>query len=285
MPKKSKRKKYFRKFLLLFALVFILWEGYPSFFRSIINPIITTIKFSKFSSSEVIWQKPGSGIETCTLSWKNNETTFATNVFFLRFDPELIQTRILYQKRLSTAKEIAESQGALATINGSFFDPEGRPLGLIVREKKAVQRIPQVGMLNSSIFCLKNNRPHILHRSSFSMSGVSEAIQSFPRLIHNGSPIQEIRNKNEVKPRSGIAVDYSGNIIIYATDTHFGGLSLNDVQNLLLTPQLNIRSALNLDGGRSSQLYFNYHNSSKHITGLSEVPLFLGFFEKQENSK
>ncbi|MBC8183579.1 phosphodiester glycosidase family protein [candidate division KSB1 bacterium] len=282
MPKKSTRKKYFWRLLLLFAALFILWERYPLFFRDMVNPIVSTINFSKFSNSEVSWESPGPGIETCTLAWKNDETTFATNVFLLRFDPELIQTRILYQKRLTTAKEIAESEGAFAVINASFFDPEGRPLGLIVREKQLVQRMPRQGMLSSGIFCLKNNRPYIFHRSTFTMPGVSEAIQSFPRLIHDGSPTQQIRNKNEVKPRSGIAVDYNGNIIIYATDTHFGGLSLNDLQNLLLTPRLNIRSALNLDGGRSSQLYFNYNHTSKHITGLSEVPLFLGFFEKQE---
>jgi len=140
--------------------------------------------------------------------------------------------------------------------------------------------MPQRGMLNSGIFCIKNNRPYIFHRDELTLHGVSEAIQSFPRLIHNGTPTQQIRNKNEAKRRSGIAVDYNGKIIIYATDTHFGGLSLNDLQSLLLTPQLRIRSALNLDGGGSSQLYFNYDNSSKHITGLSEVPLFLGFFDK-----
>ena len=266
--------------LLLFVAVFIVWERYPSFFRNIINPVISTINGNNFSNSEVSWETSGFGIETCTLSWKNNETTFATSVFLLRFDTNLIQTRILYQKRLTTAKEMAESEGAMAVINASFFDPNGRPLGLIVRNEQIIQRIPQRGMLNSGIFFLKNNRPYIYHRNEFNMNDVSEAIQSFPRLISNGTPIKQIRNKNEAKRRSGIALDFKGNIIIYATDSHFVGISLNDLQNLLLTPQLNIRSALNLDGGGTSQLYFNYDNSSKHITGLSEVPLFLGFFKK-----
>ena len=280
MKKKSLLKKYFWRFILLLAIIFILWQRYPIFFKDSFNSIVSSINVNQSSNLKVKWKKLNYGIETCTLSWKNNEATFATSVFMLRFDPDLIQTRVLYQHGLTTVKKIAESEGAFAAINASFFDPDGRPLGLLVQNSRVTQRMPQRGMLSSGIFCLKYNRPQIFHRSKISMSGVTEAIQSFPRLIHNGRRIQQIRNKHEAKRRSGIAIDYKGNIIIYTTDTHFSGLSLSDLQDLLLKPQLNIRSALNLDGGRSSQLYLNYQNSVKHIIGLSDVPVFLGFFEK-----
>ena len=278
--KKSSRKKYFWRFILLLAVIFILWQRYPIFFKDSFNSIISSINLKQSSKSTINWNKIKRGVETCTLSWKNNEATFATNVFMLRFDPDYIKTRVLYQHGLTSVKKIAESEGALAAINASFFDPDGRPLGLLVQNSKITQRMPQRGMMSSGIFCLKYNRPQIFHRCNISMHGVTEAIQSFPRLIYNGKRIQQIRNKHEVKRRSAIAVDYKGNIIILSTDTHFGGLSLNDLQDLLLKPKLNIRSALNLDGGRSSQLYFNSKNYSKHIIGLSDVPVFLGFFEK-----
>ena len=261
-------------------MIFILWQRYPSFFKEPANFVVSSITKRTSSNSTIKWKKISRGIETCRLSWKNTQAAFATDIFMLRFNPEFIKTRVLYQHKLTSVKRIAESEKAFAAINGSFFNPNGSPIGLIVQNNEVRQKMPQRGMLNSGIFCLKYNRPQIFHRNVFAMPGVSQAIQSFPRLVNNGRRIQQLKNKHEVKRRSGIAVDYNGNIIIFATDTHLSGISLNDLQELLLRPQLNIRSALNLDGGRSSQLYFNYKNSTKHIIGLSDVPVFLGFFEK-----
>lgn len=214
-----------------------------------------------------------------TMTLKRPNIAFNTDLFLLRIDPKFIATKVIYAKKLTTAQNIVESTGAVAAINASFFDPQGRPLGLLVHEGLMIQRIPQTGMFNSGVFCLQSNYPFILHRSAFKMDGVKEAIQSMPRLLHDGMIISQIKNKDEKKRRSGIAVDYNGKIIIYITDTHLGGLSFDDLQKFLISSNLNIRSALNLDGGRSSQLYLNYNNRNKNIVGLSEVPVFLAFYK------
>ena len=266
--------------LFLGTIALILWQRYPMLFTNIYDSI-SSISANRSLSKNIKWKKIKRGIESSIFSWRNKETAFSTNVFMLRLDPDLINCKVLHQRKLTSAKKIAESGGAFAAINASFFDPNGRPLGLLVQNGKITQRMPQQGMLSSGIFCVKIDRPQIFHRNAFNFEGVTEAIQSFPRLIYNGRRIQQIKNKHEAKRRSCISVDYKGNIIILATDTHFNGISLNDLQDLLLTPELNIRSALNLDGGRSSQLYFKYKNANKHIVGLSDVPVFLGFFEKQ----
>lgn len=264
--------------ILLSVVLLILYQRYPIVFRSTINSLASLMRLRTASDTSINWECLQQGIEICTISVKNRETNLVTDVIMIRFDPRLIQTRILYNKNLITAKTIVESTGAIAAINASFFDPAGRPLGLLIQNGEVIQRAPRTGMFNSGIFCIKSNHPIIYHRSLLREAGITEAIQAMPRLIHNGKRTQDIKNKNERKRRSGIAIDYNGKIIIYATDTHLGGLSLAEIQNLLLRHELKIRSALNLDGGRSSQLYFKYNKTIRHIIGLVDVPVFLGFF-------
>ena len=43
---------------------------------------------------------------------------------------------------------------------------------------------------------------------------------------------------------------------------------------------MNIKSALNLDGGKSTQLYFKYGNDAINIIGYDFIPVAIGFFKK-----
>jgi len=280
LKEKSKLKEYFWRLLFLAIIIFFLWYFFPTFFIKNMKPILSTANFKKFSHSRIQWQQLSEGLEIGDILWKNKQTGFSTTIFLLRVNLDFFSLRVLYNKLLTTAKEIAASEGAAAAINASFFDPNGRPLGLIVQNRKIVQPLPRLSMKNSGIFCLKYARPQILHRNAFASEGVVEAIQSFPRLINHGQPIKDIKNDSEITRRSGVAVDYRGRLIFYITDTQLSGISFSELQNFLMMPELNVKSALNLDGGRSSQLYIDFNNYSKEISGLSEVPVFLGIFSK-----
>jgi len=265
-------------FVLLLIIVSIYY--YPNFYKSTAKRIYRLFQRPRAAVGIIKWSNIDQGIESCSVTVNNPDTRFGTELFMLRVDPKFIETRVLYQKQLSTAQDIARSNSAFATINGSFFDEQNRPLGLLIIDGDQIQRMPTSGMRNSGIFCIKHDRPIIYHRDSYLSNNTIQAIQSMPRLIHRGRAIQKLRNKDERKRRSGIAIDSSGKIIIYITDTHLSGISFSDLQKFLLNPQLKIRSALNLDGGKSSQLYFKRFEHEKHIVGLTKVPVFLGFFKK-----
>lgn len=244
------------------------------------NTIKSLIKNRIRENGSPTWQNIGDGVDVLTLTGESENIPSGTNLFFVRFNPEKIRTFVLHDKSLTTAQRFAEDTGAMAVINASFFSPEGKPIGLMIQEGKIANRLPERGMLDSGIFCIRNKRPMIFHRNYFQPAGVSEAIQSFPRLIQNGERILEISESDKRKRRSGIAIDFTGRIIIFITDTNLGGVSFREIQNILLKPQLKVRSALALDGGGSSQLFIKYNDFNKIIYGLSEVPVFLGFFPK-----
>jgi len=279
-PKKAKRKTGIWKLLFLCLLLLILYQSYPVQFKNFVRVFSSYFQSSVKNGGSFEWNRIANGIETGLFQARSSDNLLSSDIFLIRFNPNLLETRVIFPAQASSAAVIAQATGAIATINASFFDPQSRPLGLLIQGGKIIQRMPTAGMKNSGIFCIKYNRPYIFYRNTFELAGIQEAVQSIPRLIANGKSIRDIKDQNTKHRRSGIAIDYDGHIIIYALDTHVGGVSLKDLQKALLHPKLNIHSALNLDGGKSSQLYFKYGNQSKHIVGLVQVPVFLAFFEK-----
>ncbi len=281
--KKTGRKKSGWKYFLLLLVILMLIPKVRETVMSWIKPGLYQLLKSGKGSSRIHWQKIGVGIEQSTVTLKSPNIAFSTDLFLLRIDPKFFTAEVIHSPKLTSAQNIVNSTGAIAAINASFFDPQGRPLGLLIHKGKLKQRIPQTGMFDSGIFCVKNNFPYIFHRSAFESDGVTEAFQSMPRLIHDGKIISLLKNKEEKNRRSGIAIDFFGNLIVYITDTHLGGLSFEELQQFLFSSNMDIRSALNLDGGRSSQLSLNYNQVNKNIVGLSDVPVFLAFYKKGAN--
>jgi len=266
--------------LILVIIGFVVKQKYPSFFEASSRTVRALIKNQMGLRTLPSWQPIGDGVDVLTLTSETENIPSGTNLFFIRFNSEKIRTFVLHDKGLSTAEQMAKELSALAVINASFFRPEGQPIGLMIQEGKITNRMPTRGLLDSGIFCIKNGRPYIIHRNYFQPSGVSEAIQSFPRLIHNGAMVTQVAESDKRKRRSGIAIDTEGRIIIFISDTNLGGVKFREIQKILLKPNLNVRSALALDGGGSSQLYVNYNQFTKVIHGMTEAPVFLGFFLK-----
>ena len=80
-----------------------------------------------------------------------------------------------------------------------------------------------------------------------------------------------------ISRRSAIAIDRKGRILLVASKDRFPGLTLTELQKILLGKDLDIQDALNLDGGGSSQLYVPAKNSEAKIdaSGGDKVPVFL----------
>ena len=264
--------------LILLIIIFGLYLKYPTIIITSSETLKSLMKKQLLENASPTWQTIGEGVDILTLTADSENIPAGTNLFFIRFHCDKIQTFVLHDKGLSTAQRIAEDTKALAVINASFFSPEGKPIGLVMQEGKVTNKLPTRGMLDSGIFCIKNGWPMIFHRNYFQPSGITEAIQSFPRLVCNGKPVAEVTDNDKRRRRSGIALDSEGRIIIFITDTNLGGVSFKEIQKILLKPKLNVRAALALDGGGSSQLYLKYKNYNKVVYGLAEVPVFIGFF-------
>lgn len=209
-------------------------------------------------------------------------------VLLIKFDPHFIEAQAISALSLasqsSTAEEIVKSTNSILAINANFFDKTGKALGLIIHGGKILQKIHSGGNVLSGIFFTKTNGIFIDHHANFSPDKVLEAIQAGPRLIADGRPLK-LAAPLSLNRRSGIAVTTEGNGLIFITLARFPGVSLHSLQRLLLSKELGITDALNLDGGGSSQIFIRKTggmNSDISTSGGDPVPVFLTLAPRQK---
>ena len=164
------------------------------------------------------------------------------------------------------AEAAARSHGGIAAINGGFFTPEGNPLGLVVSGGKRRGSLNRASSLGAGLFA-GGNTPVLLRRERGSNSG--EILQAGPFLTEDGRAIGGLSTKSS-SARSFIAWDGASGWIIGRT----GAGSLAELAAALAGAELGgvkIKCALNLDGGRSSDLWIS---SAVQGGPLRERPLW-----------
>lgn len=147
-------------------------------------------------------------------------------------------------------KAAAQSCNAIAAINAGFFTPNGAPLGVVISNgKKSGANNPS--SLGSAVWFDTGKFSAIVRRAKTSFTA-KELIQAGPMLIENGESIQKLESQ-KVSARSFIAYDGAFRWAIIRTSP----CSLADLSVTLkkATSPFVIRTAMNLDGGRSSEFY------------------------------
>ncbi|MCB0336241.1 MAG: phosphodiester glycosidase family protein, partial [Bdellovibrionales bacterium] len=173
---------------------------------------------------------------------------------------------VSFGQTTSSAKALALKSNAVMTINANFFDENGKPLGLVVSQGIQQQKIHQGGNTLTGVFFVTRENIGIVNRSNFQSDLVIEAVQAGPRLLASGNKIKGL-NKNEIRTRrSGVCVDKKKRLIFFIT-TGFMGITLHQLQEMILTPDIGCVDALNLDGGGSAQMYLD----TQHASGQSKI--------------
>jgi len=164
----------------------------------------------------------------------------------------------------SSVATFAKQADALLAINGGFFTPTLRPLGLRIRHGEVLS--PLRGISWWGIFYVRHNRAHIVPPRAYrSARHIEFAVQGGPRLLVGGRipPL-----KRGVAERSAVGITKRGDIILLVTE-HYP-LSTTDLAKFM-REKLQCRDALNLDGGSSSQLYASIGNTKVDVRGLAPV--------------
>lgn len=251
--------------------------------------------------TQLVWENLAPGMQMANYSVPDPNSMISPEIILLKVNPELFHFDIAMAndlgKERTDVKALCKHTASVACINANFFDTQGKPLGLIVRNNHLVQKIQMGGNLLTGVFLLENSVPKIVHRSSFRWrKGIQLAVQSGPRLVSDGKPLK-LSASSSASRRSGIAITNGGHIILFASRVRFPGITLHQIQRMLLdlgTPQLDdnpdlqVLEALNFDGGSSSQFYLGlphqYLNRTQKdllVTGGENVPVAL--IIKQQN--
>jgi hypothetical protein len=161
--------------------------------------------------------------------------------------------------RFPDAAQAAVSVGGLAAVNGGFFTPEGGPLGLVIAAGKRSGAWNSASSLGSGIWHADaSGFSAISRRDKLGESGAAalrELLQAGPMLVENGRAVSGL-DPHKTSARTVILWDGGSRWWIGRCSP----ASLAQAAATLASgpvPGWPVRHALNLDGGRSSDLWIS----------------------------
>ena len=204
---------------------------------------------------------PGLASSDLLIPYQENDQK---EILLVSIDPKLFRFKIYINKEESRAKsieEIQQEQHSLLTFNGSFFDEKFKALGLLISEKKILQK-PLVSKLLNGIFGINENDEPVLINTTDLKAPIPFyfAVQNGPILIDNEGTIKIETDTGKTASRTAIGLDKDGHIIVITMQQSIlnssNALSLYQFAHLLkespLLAGLELHSMLNLDGGPST---------------------------------
>lgn len=153
--------------------------------------------------------------------------------------------------RWVSAKSAAVAQKAIASINGGFFQVDGSPLGAVRQKKYKAGSWNTQSSLTSGVYQKTGSSMRLL-RNKFANRSAETLLQTGPFLVENNKAVSGLSNKKTTN-RSLLLSDGKNHFAFAMTSVCT--LSSLSKAVLELPSHLPKKNALNLDGGRSCDLY------------------------------
>jgi YD repeat-containing protein len=189
-----------------------------------------------------------------------------------RVDPDQIRLRVIYNP--DSPRRVSEwlvSTQAQLVINGNYFDPQNRALGLIIADgvQTGVNYDGFGGML-----AIGENTVKVRWNISEPYrqdEALTYAMQNFPMLVLPGGEANtQIDDNERLAPRSVVAQDRSERIVFLVSPSLM--FTLTGLGQWLASSDLDIDVALNLDGGTSTGLLLREGTQTVGVDSWVNVP-------------
>ncbi|NEJ71759.1 hypothetical protein GR197_14595 [Rhizobium phaseoli] len=213
--------------------------------RLALNRVIPAVQAGPLS-----WQEPEAGFEVAELPVLADGRE-VDRIFLSRIDPA--RFRFVTHNAAAGDTGIDEWEKALPNavliVNGSYYDKHGRPDTPFISEGVAMG--PQQYDAKAGAFIADQDAADIrdLTRQDWqaAFAGASNAMVSYPLLIGDDGQTHVNVKSRWLANRTFVAKDELGRIVIGTTKEAF--FSLDRLAEFLKTSPLNLKVALNLDGG------------------------------------
>ena len=263
--------RFIRLSLLLCLLIFSLssCDLLPS-----VTVSITPATSSSNGTQLNVWNRVATGVEVRYEDWKIPGGDDDT-VTIVRFDLHKIKLSVGYQPgQPLLMNEWMQQEHAIAMINGGYFDQQDNATALVVSNGKVFGTSYNGfgGMLSVDAHGIVNLRSLRQQPYDPNNEQLEQATQSAPMLMSGGKRTQFSADASQTR-RSVVAMDKQGRLLFIASPGQV--FSLDQLADQLVSSDLSIETALNLDGGSSTGLYVNGGSSHVAIDSLAKLPLVI----------
>jgi uncharacterized protein YigE (DUF2233 family) len=172
-----------------------------------------------------------------------------------------------------------EREHCLAGVNGGYFDPADKPVGLLISDGKTIAPLRKARLL-SGIAVVSEGRVQLLRVAEYSSKQkVVAALQCGPFLVDRAQPVTGLDDTRSAR-RTFIAICGADRVLIGFCSR----VTLAQLAKILakpgLGPDLKVQRALNLDGGSSSAFWVAGDRGAFSIPEQKTVRDFVGVVPK-----
>lgn len=220
------------------------------------------------------WYQGNNGVQVRYEDWKDNDGDEDT-VTIARFDLRDVTLSVAYQPDQPLAMSAwMQQEQATAIINGGYFGNNNVATALVIANGHVSGQSYQGfgGMLSVNAHGQTSLRSLAEQPYDPNADQLTQAVQSSPMLVLHGKKTSFTANSNAAR-RSVVAIDTQGRLLLIASPG--GVFSLSTMAQLLLSSDLSIETALNLDGGASTGLYVNAGSQHVTIDAINDLPLVI----------
>jgi uncharacterized protein YigE (DUF2233 family) len=267
-------KVYHYKIRLMFLLAFVAYLLMACGVLPTVTVNQTPIISGPATPQLDTWYQGGKGVQVRYEDWKDNDGDEDT-VTIARFDLHDVALSVAYQptQPLSMGAWMQQEQ-ATAIINGGYFDSNDVATALVITNGHVSGQSYQGfgGML--SVNAQRQTTLRSLAEQPYDPDAdqLTQAVQSSPMLVLHGKKTSFSADSNGAR-RSVVAMDTQGRLLLIASPG--GVFSLQTMAQLLVSSDLSIETALNLDGGASTGLYVNAGSQHVTIDAINDLPLVI----------
>ncbi len=197
------------------------------------------------------WRAAGEGVETRELNVTRQRRPDRLHI--ARVDPSRVTFQVRYDpSQPRRVSQWLDAAPARLIVNGGFFDPNNRALGLLISDGQSFGASYE-GL--GGLFGVSGGHAQV--RSLIAQplrpgEEFEQMVQSFPMLLVDGAINAQMRDDGRVAPRTVVGVDQQGRVVFLVSPR--STFSLSGLAAWLAQSDLDLGAALNLDGGTSSGL-------------------------------
>jgi hypothetical protein len=203
---------------------------------------------------------PARGIEHRYIVAEDSGTGDRASLELAVFSTKLCRLRVIDQPSEPRVdlEEVMGRGNFLAGVNGGYFDPDYKPIGLLIVDGTIIAPLQKARLL-SGVLSASAKKVQISRVAEFSMAQKPEtAVECGPMIVDLGKSVRGLESTRAAR-RTFAAVGAGDKAALgFCSDVTLADLS--SILAAISIPDFKIQRALNLDGGSSSAFWFKRGN-------------------------